>query len=276
MERANAGETATKIKVLDSYTQTMPRTERSQRVEAIILKHSDFGEADRLVTMYSRELGKLRALAKGARKPGSRKGGHLEPFSRASLLLGKGRDLAVVEQAEAVELNSALSQDLVALGYASYVVELLDKFSGDHDENRGVYRLLRDTLARLAAGDEKQLAVRFYEVKLLEQVGFRPELQNCLNCGRKIEPQDQFFSFEQGGVLCPDCGPQDRAAQRISLAALKVLRHLQRSDYAEAQRAKIEAHVQLELESLMNLYVSYLLERNLNTPRFLRRVRRVR
>jgi hypothetical protein len=73
MERANVGESARKIKVLDSYTQTMPRAERSQRVEAIILKHSDFGEADRLVTMYSRELGKLRALAKGARKPGSRK-----------------------------------------------------------------------------------------------------------------------------------------------------------------------------------------------------------
>lgn len=252
----------------------MPREARSQRVEAIILKHSDFGEADRLVTMYSREQGKLRALAKGVRKPGSRKGGHLEPFSRASLLLGKGRDLAVVQQADALELNSALSEDLVALGYASYVVELLDRFSGDHDENRGVYRLLRETLARLSAGDEKQLAVRFFEVKLLEQIGFRPELQNCLDCGNKIQPEPQFFSFEQGGVLCPNCGPLDHAAQRISLDALKVLRHLQRSDYAEAQRAKPESHVQLELESLMNLYVTYLLERNLNTPRFLRRVKR--
>lgn len=253
----------------------MPRPARTQRIEAIILKHSDFGEADRLLTLFSREEGKLRALAKGARKPGSRKGGHLEPFSRANLLLGKGRDLAVVEQAEAIELNSALSQDLVALGYASYVVELLDKFSADHDENRGVYRLLRDTLARLASGEEMQLAVRFYEIKLLEQVGFRPELQHCLNCGKKIQPEDQYFSFEQGGVLCPDCGPQNRAAQRISLPALKLLRHLQRSEYAEAQRAKPEPHVQLELESLMNLYVTYLLERNLNTPRFLRRVRRV-
>jgi DNA repair protein RecO (recombination protein O) len=251
----------------------MPRPSRTQRIEAIILKHADFGEADRLVTLYSREEGKLRAIAKGARKPGSRKGGHLEPFSRASLLLSKGREIPVVEQAEAVELNSTLSQDLVALGYASYAVELLDKFSADHDENRGVYRLIRDTLQRLASGEDLQLAVRFYEVKLLEQMGFRPELQNCLNCGRKIEPEDQYFSFEQGGVLCPACGAQLRA-QRISLGALKVLRHLQRSDYAEAKRAKPAPAVQLELESLMNLYVSYLLERNLNTPKFLRRVRR--
>ncbi|MEX2162153.1 MAG: DNA repair protein RecO [Anaerolineales bacterium] len=251
----------------------MPREPRSQRVEAVVLKHSDFGEADRLLTLYSREQGKLHALAKGARKPGSRKGGHLEPFSVVRLQLGKGRDLAVVDQAEAVVTNSALTENLEALGYASYVVEILDRFSADHDENRGVYRLLRDTLARLAAGDDLQLAVRYYEVRLLDQVGFRPELQNCLNCRKPIQPQNQYFSLEQGGVLCPDCGPRNREAQPISLAALKVLRHLQRSDYEEARRAKPNEGVQRELEALMNAYVTYLLERSLNSPRFLRRVR---
>ncbi len=252
----------------------MPREARSQRVEAIVLKHADFGEADRLLTLYSREHGKLRALAKGARKPGSRKGGHLEPFSRAKLQLATGRDLQIVEQAEAVETNAALSQDLVALGYASYVVELLDKFSGDNDENRALYGLLRDTLTRLTRGDEMQLAVRFYEVQLLQQLGFRPELQNCLNCKKQIQAEDQYFSFEQGGVLCPECGPRFAGSSPISLAALKVLRHLQRSNYEEARRAKPATHVQLELESLMNLYLTYLLERALNSPRFLRRVRK--
>ena len=119
-----------------------------------------------------------------------------------------------------------------------------------------------------------QLAVRYYEVQLLDHLGFRPQLQECLHCKKKIEPQDQYFSFEQGGALCPDCGPLDPAAHPISLGALKVLRHLQRSNYEEARRAKPVAHVQLELETLMNLYVTYLLERGLNTPRFLRRVRR--
>jgi DNA repair protein RecO (recombination protein O) len=252
----------------------MPREARSQRVEAIVLKHADFGEADRLLTLYSREQGKLRALAKGARKPGSRKGGHLEPFSRAKLQLATGRDLQIVEQAEAIDTNSALSQDLVALGYASYVVELLDKFSADHDENRALYGLLRDTLTRLTRGDEMQLAVRFYEVQLLQQLGFRPELQNCLSCKNRIQPENQYFSFEQGGVLCPECGPRFAGASPISLAALKVLRHLQRSNYEEARRAKPVAQVQVELENLMNLYLTYLLERALNSPRFLRRVRK--
>ena len=251
----------------------MPRESRSQRVEAIVLKHADFGEADRLLTLYCREQGKIRALAKGARKPGSRKGGHLEPFSRVSLLLGSGRDLQIVQQAEAIETNSAFSEDLVALGYASYAVELLDKFSGDHDENRALYRLLRDTLERLSGGADLQLPVRFYEVRLLDLVGFRPELQNCLNCKKQIQAEDQFFSFEQGGVLCPDCGRLDPGARPISMDALKVLRHLQRSSYEEGKRAKPGPHVQLELEALMNLYLTYLLERGLNSPRFLRSVR---
>lgn len=252
----------------------MPRELRSQRMEAIVLKHSDFGEADRLLTLYTREQGKLRALAKGARKIGSRKGGHLEPFTRAKLQLATGRDLFIVSQAEAIETNAALSQNLEALGYASYAAELLERFSADNDANASLYRLLRDTLARLAAGSDLQLAVRYYEVRLLDQVGFRPELQNCLGCGKQIQPEDQYFSFEQGGVLCPDCGRRERAAHPISLPALKVLRHLQRSNYQQAQRAKPSPGVHQELEALMNAYITYLLERSLNTPRFLQRVRR--
>ncbi len=252
----------------------MSRQVRSQRVEAIVLKHSDFGEADRLLTLFTREQGKLRALAKGARKPGSRKGGHLEPFTRARLQLATGRDLYIVSQAEAIETHTALSENLEALGYASYAAELLDKFSTEGDANAALYRLLRDTLGRLAVGEEMRLAVRYYEVRLLDQVGFRPELQKCLHCGKSIQPEDQYFSFEQGGVLCPTCGKAENWTKPISMPALKVLRHLQRSGYGEAQRAKPTPAVQTELEVLMNAYITYLLERSLNSPRFLQRVRR--
>lgn len=251
----------------------MARESRTQRVEGIVLKHADFGEADRMVTLFTLQEGKLRAVAKGARKLGSRKGGHLEPFTRVSLLLGKGREIPIVEQAEALELNTSLSSNLEALGYAAYVVELVDKFNGDHDENRGVYRLTRDTLQRLAGGQDLRLSVRFFEVKLLEHMGFRPQLQHCAHCGKKIEPEDQYFSFELGGALCPGCGKRLHAA-RISLGALKVLRHLQRSEFGQVGGLALSAPVQHELERLMNGYVAYLAERSLNTPRFLERVRR--
>jgi DNA repair protein RecO (recombination protein O) len=251
----------------------MPREARSQRVQAIVLKHSEFGEADRLLTLYTREQGKLRALAKGARKPRSRKAGHIEPFSEVSLQLAKGSSLFIVSQAEASDTHAALSKDLVALGYASYVVELLDKFTYEEDENRGLFRLLRDTLGRLESTKDAELVVRFYEVRLLDLVGFRPELQSCLNCGKDIQPEDQFFSIHKGGVLCPKCGRREPGMDPISMPALKYLRHFQRSTYTEATRAKMPASVKLELETLMDHYLTYLLERALNSPRFLRRVR---
>ncbi len=252
----------------------MPPKQRSVRVEAIVLKHSDFGEADRLLTLYTREEGKIKAIAKGARKTRSRKAGHVEPFSQVRLQLARGKNFFVVSQAEAINTHAILAEDLERLGYASYVVELLERFSVDEDQNRALYRLLRDTLSRLEDEAQVQIAIRYYEIHLLDELGFRPELQECLKCGQDIRPEDQFFSTQQGGVLCPNCGPTDPSAHPISMHALKYLRHFQRSTYAEALRAQMKTSVQLELETLMNHYLTYLLEKNLNSPRFLRNVRK--
>src|SRR5512135_827009 len=128
----------------------MPNRERSVRVEAVVLRHSDWGEADRLLWLYTRELGKVRAVAKGVRKPRSRKAGHLEPFTRVSLQLARGRDLLIITQAEMSEAFSSLRDDLLLATYAAYVVELLDRFTYEEGENRELFRLLSDTLSRLA------------------------------------------------------------------------------------------------------------------------------
>ncbi len=251
----------------------MPRPPRSIRVEAIVLKHYDYGEADRMLTLYTREKGKLRAIVKGARKVRSRKAGHLEPFTRASLLLATGRDLYIVDQAEATEVYSRLREDLTGLGYASYVAELLDKFTYDEEENSAVFRLVSETLERLNDNDEPYLAVRFYEVRLLDLLGFRPELHRCVQGREEIQAEDQYFSAAQGGVLCPLHGPGVAGAVPVSMEALRYLRHFQRSSYKDATRAKIAEGVQRELESLMQHYITYLLERGLNSPEFLRRIR---
>ena len=143
------------------YNAGMPSRERSFRVEAIVLRHNDWGEADRLLILFTREMGKLRVVAKGVRKLHSRKAGHLEPLTRVSLLLARGRDLMIVTQAETLAANSPLKEDLLLLGYASYVVELLDRFTFEEGENRPLYRLLADTLERLSAGNEPAYRAAF-------------------------------------------------------------------------------------------------------------------
>ena len=252
----------------------MPDRQRSFRVEAIVLRHADYGEADRLLTLYTRQLGKTRVLVKGARKLTSRKAGHLEPFTHVKLQLAKGRDLLLVTQADTVEAYLPLLENLMLTGHASYVVDLLDRFTYEDDaENVTVFRLLTDTLARLASTPDSWLAIRYYEMRLLDYLGFRPQLVECANCGREILAEDQFFSFSAGGVICPSCGRGLPNLVSISVEALKYLRHFQRSSYAEAARARPSPEVQKETESLMQGYFTFLLERELNTPGFIKRVR---
>ena len=247
---------------------------RSFRVEAVVLRHSDYGEADRLLTLYSRERGKLRAIAKGARKIASRKAGHLEPFTRVTLQLAKGRDLLIVTQAETVDVYQPLRDDLVRTGYAAYVIELLDRFVPDEEAaTPSLYRLLTETLSRLAAQSDSWLAVRYYEMRLLDFLGFRPQLFECANCETGILAEDQYFSAALGGAVCPRCGQGLRSLWPISVEALKYLRHFQRSSYNQAARACPDADTQKEIETIMQGYFTYLLERELNTPGFIKRVR---
>ncbi len=231
--------------------------ERTFRTEALILARSDFGEADRLLTLFSREFGKIRAVAKGARKPQSRKTGHVELFMRSRFLLAKGRDLFVITQAELVEAYPALRADLVRTTYASYACELLNRFTQEDDRHVDMYELLSQALGWFATATDQRLAARVYELRLLGLAGYRPQLFQCLSCREPIEEQDQFFSAELGGLLCPDCRRTDRQARPISAVAVKVLRYLQTRPWETVQTLQLKRPLHLELESLMHHYLTY-------------------
>jgi DNA repair protein RecO (recombination protein O) len=247
---------------------------RSLRAEAIVLRHNDYGEADRLLTLYTREHGKVRAVAKGARKIASRKAGHIEPFTHVKLQLAKGRDLLIVTQAETVDAYMPLRDDLTRTGYAAYVIELLDRFVPDEETaNPSLFRLLTETLSRLASEPNPWVVVRNYEMRLLDFLGFRPQLFECANCGETIQAVDQFFSPVLGGAICPRCGQGLQSVWPISVETLKYLRHFQRSSYRESLRAAPDEKTQKEIETIMQGYFTYLLERELNTPGFIKRVK---
>lgn len=252
----------------------MPRTERTLKVEAVILRHSDYGEADRLLTIFTREQGKLRAIAKGVRKMQSRKAGHLEPFTQSALMLAQGHDLWIVTQAEAIESFQPLREDLTRIGYAGYVVELLDRFTYEEGQNWQLYNLVVATLGRLATESDPFVPIHYYEMRLLELLGFRPMLFECALCSKTILAEDQYFSAERGGVLCPNCGLQVNEARPVSMDALRYLRHFQRSPYQDAKRADPGKYTREEVEALLNYYLTYLLERTLNAPEFIRQVQR--
>lgn len=250
----------------------MPNRQRTFRVEGVVLRHQDWGETDRLIILFSRERGKLRAIAKGARKPQSRKAGHLEPFNRVSLLLAQGRDLPLITQAETLTAYPAFQEDLLRIGYGAYLLELMDRFAVEEEANPALYQLLVETLQRLSQSPDPLFELRYFEVKFLDEVGYRPQFFDCVVCNEAIQPQDQFFSIEMGGVVCPNCAVQHRSLLPLSLPALKYLRHFQRSSYPEARRARVPPAILREMEALLGRYLQAILERGLNTPKFIHSV----
>ncbi|MFN3741328.1 MAG: DNA repair protein RecO [Anaerolineales bacterium] len=248
-------------------------TFRSFRLEAVVLRHLALGEADRILILFTPQQGKLRAVAKGVRKITSRKAGHLEPFTRLSLQLAEGRDLPLITQAETLDAYFPLRSDLQKLTQASYVIELIDRFlPEDHLPQPELYRLLVQTLEQIAALADPWAALRYFDLRLLDGLGFRPRLFECTICQQALQPQDQFFSFSLGGVVCPRCGQGVSNLLPISLTTLKYLRHFQRSPWQEVATIRPSPAARREVEALLQGYWAYLLERELNTSRVRRQM----
>lgn len=245
--------------------------ERLYRVEAVVLKRRDMGEADRLLTCFTRDRGKVTLIGKGIRKTASRKAGHVELFCHTQLLVARGRTWDIVTQAEAINVFLPLREDLARTSYAYYIAELLDRITEEQDAHPEMFDLLLATLGRLGTADELRLPARFFELQLLDLAGFRPELFHCLGCGEEIQPAVNYFQRGQGGLYCARC--QGAGSNAVSLPALKVLRYMQTRDYALIAGLHLSEETQREVEDLLHGYLTYVLEQNLKSVRFLRLVR---
>ncbi|MBI4294882.1 MAG: DNA repair protein RecO [Chloroflexi bacterium] len=247
---------------------------RVYKTEALVLRQARLGEADAILTLYTPFIGKLRAAARGLRRPQSKLAGHLEPLSRSSLMLSQGQNMDVVTQAQSLESFLPLRADLWRSTCAVYAAELVDRFTEEHISNNPLYKLLVDTLGRLCQVVAADIPLRYFEIHMLEHLGYRPELERCLGCNGELASSGNLFSASSGGGLCPGCGTSQATARPISAVALKVLRLMQKSDYTAASRMRLEPALASEVEGLLRGYLHYLLEREVKSTRFLDRLRR--
>jgi DNA repair protein RecO (recombination protein O) len=207
------------------------------------------------------------------RKTKSRLAGHLEPFTRSQLLLATGRDLDIVTQAEGRERFERLAADFWSATAAWYVAELVDRFLEDADPHPRLYALFVETLRRLDAQAAEPdharswLTLRYFELRMLGELGYRPGLHHCVNCDQPLRPEDQGYSPEMGGALCTDC--LRYGARRLSLPALKVLRLLQTTEWSALPRLRLEPALQTEIEATLQVTIRYHLERDLKSWSFL-------
>ena len=143
---------------------------------------------------------------------------------------------------------------------------MVNQFTPEHVANPDLFRLLVETLLNLCRPEtDREQALRHFELHLLDAVGYRPQLQECVNCHASLEPVANYFSPVAGGVLCPKCCDAGRGARPLSINALKVLRFLQSNDFDAANRLKVDAALSRELETVMRGLIRYLLERDLRS-----------
>lgn len=239
------------------------------QTRAIVLKQSKIGEADRIVTIYTPELGKLKAIAKGACRPGSKLGGNVEPLTYSSMMLAKGRNLDIITQSQTIDAFPALRKDLWHMACGLYTLELVDSSTLENSENSPLFDLLLNALRWLCQSENDKTVVRYFELHLLHHLGYRPQLRRCVNCNSSLNPVINFFSYGQGGILCPHCNQKEPVPRPLSVDALKVLRLWQGCDYATASRVKISSKLSSELKQVMQGYMRYLFQRELKSMAWL-------
>ena len=250
----------------------MPRP-HVYKAQAIVLRQRKLGEADKIVTLYTAHDGKVDAVAKGVRRTKSRLAGHLEPLTLGSYLLAEGRDLDIVTQAETVDAFPQLREDLERLSRGIYCAELVDKLTPDRHEGTPIFRLLQQTLTLLDASSAYELAVRRFELRLLDELGYKPSLSTCAVCDGRLEPQTNYWSAAAGGVVCPTCEGDSLHLSPLGLNALKMLRLLARAPFEDVARVRTSATLSAELEACLGDYVRYVMEREVRSARFVETLR---
>jgi DNA repair protein RecO (recombination protein O) len=240
---------------------------RLYTIQAIVLRRVDQGEADRIVTLLTPELGKIRVLAKSARKITSRKAGHIELFTRTQLLIAKGRNLDLITQAELIEPYRVLREDVQRGAQAHYLCELAEQFAPEDSDASALYDLLAEGLGWLCDARDPQLAARYFESRLLTLEGYRPELFKCAQTGdvldvdKDAQIERQAFSALEGGAMMNTLAMSARDTIYINRSPLMLMRTLQTSTYEQIAALDVAREVHAQLERVTQSYVTYVIER---------------
>jgi DNA repair protein RecO (recombination protein O) len=244
------------------------------QADAVVLRRLDYGEADRILTLLTREYGKLAAIAKGSRRAKARSGGGLDLFARSQMMLAKGRNLDVVAQSERRGDVRNISGDLRRTAYACLVAEVADKVLEERHPVDDVFELVVGTIARLNVPERSPRAESaWFLMRILDLLGYQPQLTDCPGCNQPLSAAAGWFSPLLGGVLCARCSAHDQAGSPVSVNGLKVLRVMAAGDGVLYDRLRLSPELLQEVEAALEAQLEYHLDRRLKSLEFIRSIR---
>ncbi|OGX23191.1 MAG: DNA repair protein RecO [Omnitrophica WOR_2 bacterium RBG_13_44_8] len=242
------------------------------KTRAIVLSTLKLGESDRILRLLSREMGLISAVAKGIRKTKSKFGGKLEPFTCADLFLYTGKGLDIILQSETVESFKGIKSDLRKVACASVIADMALRCQLEEPRTESYelvcyfYKQLDETDSRL------KLLLLSFQTKYLTMMGFEPLIKNCCICGCDMLLNQGFlFSVSSGGAVCGNCAGEMSYSRRLSAGSIKLLQDLFFNPLEDWRKAEIKSARSLEeVELLIKAFISYHLEKNLSSYRFLK------
>jgi DNA repair protein RecO (recombination protein O) len=247
---------------------------KAYRVHALVIRSRAFMEADRLVTLFSRERGKIQAVARGARRPRNRFSGSTGVFTFGIFHLFGGKNLENLSSVEVLEPFGDLREDLDKIAYASYFAELVDKSLEDGQVQEDMFTLLLQAFHVLDAGMDPRRTARAFEIRLLMLQGLQPELNRCVHCGVVLDRAGGRvnLSAAQGGVLCAECRqPEDQCIQ-VSRGSVEMLKRLAATELSKLSMLRCNVEMEHDLERMLRAFLSHYIDRPIPTRAFLETV----
>ena len=241
---------------------------------AITLHCRRLREADRVLTLFSRERGKIEAVVKGVGKPQSKLTPSTQLFSLNRLLLAQGKTLDVVAQVEVVDAFYQLREDVRTMGWASYLVELVAKTTEPGQESPALFDLLRDALSEQAKGTDPELIVRAFEIKALDLLGYGLDLRSCGGCGGDLLGNVLGFSPPEGALYCERCREGRPALIELCAGTLRTLAALSDTPVTRISRLSLSPRIRSELRSVLRAHVDYHVGVRLQSLRFIEQLER--
>lgn len=236
------------------------------KTRAIIIKRTNFNEADRIVTIFSEKLGKLKVIAKGIRKVNSKLSGNLELFCLTNFNIAEGRNLDIVTGALIEKCYINLRNNLKSTQNAYYFGETIDKITEENDPHLKIFELLDSVLENLN-NIETNILIPYFEWNIASEIGYHPELNNCINCRKKIKENEKiYFNISRGGIICSKCRKSDMI---ISSDAIKILRLFLRHNIKSLQNLKLDNKIITEIKKITRIYLNTKSEKEIKSQRYI-------
>lgn len=192
-----------------------------KQIEGVILKTHDYGETHKIITIFTKEIGKITAIARGANKPKSKLSAVSQVFIQGEFLIYFTKGLSTIQQGQSIASYRYIREDIMKTAYAAYMIELTDKIMEEKKPDPFIYDQLCQTLSWMNEKEEFMIPLLMYELKLFAKGGFAPVVDRCVSCGRTDRLTS--FSIQEGGVLCEQCFSRDARAVQLMPNLLKLL-----------------------------------------------------